>query len=78
MYNISLIGFVTMNPSLYNEYILIKIYNKNFERSDNHTDVLRRPLVTRVRNSSGRSAWRHNLGSIDLNRYLNCGTELDH
>jgi hypothetical protein len=31
MYNISLIGIVTMNPSLiYNEYILIKFFIKKF------------------------------------------------
>jgi hypothetical protein len=28
VYNISLIGIVTVKPSLYHEYILIKIYSK--------------------------------------------------
>jgi hypothetical protein len=28
MYNIRLIGIVAINPSPYNDYILIKIYNK--------------------------------------------------
>jgi hypothetical protein len=28
MYNINLLGIVTMNPPLYNEYILIKINEK--------------------------------------------------
>jgi hypothetical protein len=34
MYNISLIGIVTINSPLYNEYILIKIIKKKNQRSD--------------------------------------------
>jgi hypothetical protein len=31
MYNVSLIGIITMKPSAYHEYILIKIYLKKKE-----------------------------------------------
>jgi hypothetical protein len=35
MYNMSLIGIVTMNPPLYNEYILIKFIKKLINRKLN-------------------------------------------
>jgi hypothetical protein len=39
IYSISLIGIVTMNPHLYNEYILIKIITKR-KQMDKFLDTL--------------------------------------
>jgi hypothetical protein len=40
MYNVSLIRIVTINPSLYNKYIPIKIYFKKNKNKEGNEDLL--------------------------------------
>jgi hypothetical protein len=51
MYNLSLIGIVTMNPTLYNEYIIITIYKKGKNNPNANNNLYLIPNPSPIHNT---------------------------